>query len=175
MQVSVSSWWKVWRACRSSGPEVLATCGLEVTPVADHTFSTGKSSVGSVGSGFAPLTKGFGPGANSGSDSFLSRRNFFLRIIFLQLNHRHIIFNLKNSILWKNFVLKFLICKHYFSLLNTFMRKGRNWIRIRIRTSDEWIRKAQKSCGSSNYKYKVSKSHHEVFFGGFYIIFFSNQ
>jgi hypothetical protein len=28
----------VWSACRSSGPEVLATCGLEVTPVADPIY-----------------------------------------------------------------------------------------------------------------------------------------
>ncbi len=36
------------------------------------------------------------------------------------------------------FCVKILVCKHYFSPLNTFMRKGRIWIRsrIRIHTSD---------------------------------------
>jgi hypothetical protein len=33
-----------------------------------------------------------------------------------------------------------LFCRHYFSPLNTFMRKGRIRSRIRIRTSVKWIR-----------------------------------
>ncbi len=47
-----------------------------------------------------------------------------------------------------NFLLKFcvklkvLFCRHYFSLLNTFMRKGK-WSRSRIRNSDKW-------CGSGS-------------------------
>jgi hypothetical protein len=39
---------------------------------------------------------------------------------------RHIIFNLKNLIFFSIiFCVKILFCKHYFSPLNTFMRKGR--------------------------------------------------
>jgi hypothetical protein len=36
----------------------------------------------------------------------------------------HIILSLKNLIFCKNFVLKFLSCRHYFSPLNSFMRKA---------------------------------------------------
>jgi hypothetical protein len=68
-----------------------------------------------------PLTNGFG------SDSFfqwlrMQKKNF---IYFSNnLPRRHIVFSLKNLIFCLNFVLKFLFCKHYFSLLNTFMGKG---------------------------------------------------
>jgi hypothetical protein len=39
-----------------------------------------------------------------------------------------------------HFVLKILFCRHYFSPLKIFMRKVMIRIRIRIHTSDNWIR-----------------------------------
>jgi hypothetical protein len=49
----------------------------------------------------------------------------FFQIFFLKLTRRHIIFSLKNLIFAK-FCIKILFCKHYFRLLNTFMRKGKS-------------------------------------------------
>ncbi len=50
----------------------------------------------------------------------------FVHTFFLWLTRRHIIFSLKNLIFSQNFVLKSLFCKHYFSRLNTFMKKGKD-------------------------------------------------
>ena len=57
---------------------------------------------------------------------------FFSQIFVLNLNCRHIVFSLKNfSILKINFFakifcVKILLCKHFFTPLNTFMRKGKD-------------------------------------------------
>jgi hypothetical protein len=45
---------------------------------------------------------------------------------------------LKIRIFFQNYVLKFLFCKHYFSPLNTFMRKAKD--PEPVHTSDSWIR-----------------------------------
>jgi hypothetical protein len=75
----------------------------------------------------------------------LRMQMFFL---FLITTRRHIIFSVKNLFLIKCCV-KILFCKHYFSSLNTLMRKGKDpdpylwgeWIRIR---------EALKTCGSES-------------------------
>ncbi len=75
--------------------------------------------------GSVPLT--IGSGSNSGSDYFLHwfkgcKKKYFFLIICPQPHH------LQTEIL--NFLLKFsveiLFCRHYFSPLNTFMRKGKD-------------------------------------------------
>ncbi len=54
------------------------------------------------------------------SDFKNAKQNFF-HISFLQLTRRHINFCFKDK-----FCVKILFCQHYFSPLNTFMRKGKD-------------------------------------------------
>ncbi len=61
----------------------------------------------------------------------MQKKNNFSHIFFLELAHRHIIFSVKNKIFCKNFVLK----SYFASIISEKAR-----IRIRIRTSDLWIR-----------------------------------
>jgi hypothetical protein len=50
---------------------------------------------------------------------------FFLHIFFSQLARRYTLFCLKIKFVVK-FCVKMLFCRHYFSPLNTFMRKGKD-------------------------------------------------
>jgi hypothetical protein len=76
--------------------------------------------------GSGPLTNGSGSRSNSGSDYFLhwfkDGKNIFFDITFPQahnLQTKKLIFLLK-------FCVKILFCRHYFSPLNTFMRKRKD-------------------------------------------------
>ncbi len=80
-------------------------------------------------SGSAPLTNG--SGSNSGSDSFFSdfkdaKKNFFSYFFLVTNPHRHIIFSLKIFYFLQKCCVKILYWKHYFILLNTFLRKGKD-------------------------------------------------
>jgi hypothetical protein len=69
--------------------------------------------------GSVPLTYG------SGSSSTLRLHKIFF-FFFLEFTRRHIIFSLQSTVIKINFVLKFYFASIIFSLLNTFMRKGKD-------------------------------------------------
>jgi hypothetical protein len=54
---------------------------------------------------------------------FKDAKNIIFRIFFFFLNRRHIIFGFENL---GRFCVKILFCKHYFSPLITFIRKGKD-------------------------------------------------
>ncbi len=66
------------------------------------------------------LTYGSGSGFNSGSDSFL--HSLFFHIFFISCPQLHYLEFKKLNFLLK-FCVKILLCGHFFSPLNTFMRK----------------------------------------------------
>jgi hypothetical protein len=58
--------------------------------------------------------------------SSVTIRMQFFSNFFLSLNIRHIIFSLKKLNFLLKFCVKILLCKHYFSPLNAFRRKGKD-------------------------------------------------
>ncbi len=81
-------------------------------------------------SGYIPLTNGSGPGSNSGSDSFLhyfkdAKKKFFCTFFLITCPQVHHLQSKKCDFLLKVCV-KMLFCRHYFSPLNTFMRKEKD-------------------------------------------------
>ncbi len=74
--------------------------------------------------GFVPLTNR--TGSNSGSGSFFSDFKDAKKLFFLIFFSYNLPAGTLSSDLEIQFCAEFLFCKHYFSPLNTFMRRGKN-------------------------------------------------